>query len=878
MTKNYINTNRKKNFLFTSTSLSIVFLALLPKFAQSQTIENNIENGETVVITGSARQIQADIIKRKNSDFLIDSISSDDIGEFPDITIAESLRRITGVTTIYNDDIGQFASIRGIHPEMVPVTINGLTIATTGDLGEGTRMVNLQVIPSLSVKSLEVYKTPLANIDAGSLGGLINIEPVSAFNKDAKNLIINLGLSYSSYMDVPDDNSWGDSKDSPYGGSISILANKKFGKNKDIGIAFGFIYDDRPRTQSNYSIVNRLYYTNTGAATNPLDTNWNGIGVPDSFLQHNYTNKFHKHGATLRLQYKPTEKFNTGIYAYGFYADEQETRNTNRVYQLSTPQALTLTSGTMKVGSSDTQWRYNTFERTQYGIQWETNIKTSDKSKLSTNMGYSFAEFYTDRNFVSFIYRPAKNLSYDFNNKEKKFTLVDEASYLNPNNFVLGQTYHDFRNTKEDVFEARIDYDYNNSKNAKGFGFALGANYRNLDMRRDNNAINYVTGGLKLTGIGSVQNFSTIGYPVSSLWINPDIFWNNSINSVTVNSTTSKKDSIISDYRYKEDLFAAYLIGSYIGEKYKASLGLKADYIESDATFPKTIGGILQENFYNKSSNYYNTLPYLNINYNLSSNFRLKLSASKSLGRPNPEDIASAETVDATNLILSRGNPDIKPKKSDNFDLGLEYYFNNGKGMITLTGFHKTIKDDIINTSVIEEIDGQNWTISQPINGEETKMNGFEFGFLNNSFANINPILKNFGFSTNLLLVEGETAYIYNNKRIVTDDLLWMSDVSANGSIFYNFGKGTELRFAANYKSGYKEELAANPWQDLYIEPFTTYDITFNYALNKNLSIRLEGRNITDNNRIRTTGLNHEYSRAELEIGKTFFARIIFTK
>jgi hypothetical protein len=50
--------------------------------------------------------------------FLFRSASQDEIGSLPDLTIAETMRRITGVTTIYNDDIGQFASIRGCTPTL----------------------------------------------------------------------------------------------------------------------------------------------------------------------------------------------------------------------------------------------------------------------------------------------------------------------------------------------------------------------------------------------------------------------------------------------------------------------------------------------------------------------------------------------------------------------------------------------------------------------------------------------------------------------------------------------------------------------------------------------------------------------------------------
>ena len=132
-------------------------------------------NLDAVVVTGSRLQARSEIETRREALAIVDTLSSDEIGAMPDLTIAESLRRITGVTTVYNDDIGQFASIRGSHPDFVPVTINGLTIATTGDHGEGTRKVNLQVIPSSAVQQLQAYKSLSPELDAGAVAGLINI-------------------------------------------------------------------------------------------------------------------------------------------------------------------------------------------------------------------------------------------------------------------------------------------------------------------------------------------------------------------------------------------------------------------------------------------------------------------------------------------------------------------------------------------------------------------------------------------------------------------------------------------------------------------------------------------------------------------------------
>jgi TonB-dependent receptor len=870
--RNISLTKRQARLLSGCATMSIL-AAATPVFAQNAETR---EDDATIIVTGSELQSIAEVQKRRDATVIVDSISQDEIGALPDLTIAESMRRITGVNTIYNDDIGQFASIRGVHPDFVPVTANGLSIATTGDLGEGTRMINLQVIPGVSVRTILAYKTPTPDLDAGALGGLIDLVPVSAFDEGVQTLIATAGISYTSYMDVPDDNSWGDPKDSPIGKSFNAMWTGRFGANDEFGFVLSGIYEDRPRTQSNDAITNRLYYTSTGATTTPEAANWNGFAAPNSLLNHNYTNLFQKYGGTARLEYRPSDNFSTGLYGYAFISDEQETRNTNRLFQLDQPQGLTELTGSMRVRSVDTQWRYNTFERDQAGLQWQADIKPSLRSTLSIKAGYSYARFLTDRPFVTFVYRPNTRVNYDLGNDAQRWTVADYAPYLNAANYLLGETYRDSRAAKEDLFEARVDYAFNSAPTDRGFGFSLGANARRIDLERDIESTNYVTGTLRLTGLATQQEFNYIGYPYPSLWIDGNKFWTETVNSVAVNTAQSASLSRIDDYRYVEDVFAGYAKVSYISDSMNLMAGFRLDHVKADATNAQIISGVLQPNLVTNPSDYTKLLPYSLAVFNVAPAFRIKAAASQTLGRPNPQDIATVESRDPVEFTISRGNPDIRPRVSTNLDLGLEYFFNNGKGLITLTGFYKDIKDDILTVSSEVTIDDNVWTATQPINGEKTKFYGVEFGFVNASFGEVSPVLSRVGASANLIYVEGETAFFFNGERRVRDKMLWQSKFSANAALFYDLGGGSEVRVAMNHKSDYVESFAASPWLDIGIEPFTTVDLTMKYAITPQLQVRLEGRNLFNANRYRTTGPNLEYYRAGLEIGNTWFLRLSY--
>jgi TonB-dependent receptor len=322
---------------------------------------------------------------------------------------------------------------------------------------------------------------------------------------------------------------------------------------------------------------------------------------------------------------------------------------------------------------------------------------------------------------------------------------------------------------------------------------------------------------------------------------------------------------------------AAYASLSFISDRMNVAAGLRFDEIDARSANSQIRAGLLQADLVGRDTGYRNLLPYVNGVFNVNDSIRIKAGLSRTLGRPNPQDTATAETVDPTELTITRGNPDIEPRVSTNMDLGVEYFFNEGEGMITVTGFRKEITDDILTVSGQQTIDNQLWTVTQPINGEKTTLQGVELGLVNTSFENIHPALANFGVSANLLLVEGESAYRYNGVRRVQDRLLWQSEVSANTALFYSFGKGSEVRVAMNHKSDYLESFAANPWQDIYIEPFRTYDITARWAATPQWQLRVEGRNVTSANRYRTTGPQHRYLRAGLEVGSTWFLGVTFT-
>jgi TonB-dependent receptor len=143
-------------------------------------------SAQDIVVTGIRASLsRAQDIKR-NSAGVVDAISSEDIGKFPDTNLAESLQRITGVSINRVNGEGAQVTVRGFGPSYNLVTLNGRTLASSsitvvgGDGGADgaqgtTRTFDFNNLSSEGVKTLEVYKTARAAIPSGGIGAAINI-------------------------------------------------------------------------------------------------------------------------------------------------------------------------------------------------------------------------------------------------------------------------------------------------------------------------------------------------------------------------------------------------------------------------------------------------------------------------------------------------------------------------------------------------------------------------------------------------------------------------------------------------------------------------------------------------------------------------------
>jgi TonB-dependent receptor len=134
---------------------------------------------EEIVVTGIRRSLRESVDIKRNAQGVVDAISAEDIGKFPDTNLAESLQRITGVSIDRSNGEGSTVTVRGFGPEYNLVLLNGRQMPTA-TLGDGasppsSRSFDFANLAAEGIAAVEVYKTGRAAVPSGGIGSTINI-------------------------------------------------------------------------------------------------------------------------------------------------------------------------------------------------------------------------------------------------------------------------------------------------------------------------------------------------------------------------------------------------------------------------------------------------------------------------------------------------------------------------------------------------------------------------------------------------------------------------------------------------------------------------------------------------------------------------------
>lgn len=174
---------------------ALVIGAFAPAALAQDTTEDEI------IVTGVRGSLMRAADIKRNSDGVVDAISAEDIGKFPDTNLAESLQRITGVSIDRINGEGSQVTVRGFGSEFNLITLNGRqmptanipTIGVANDLefnAGNTRTFDFSTIASEGVTGLQVYKSGRADAPTGGIGATVNVSTLRPLDRPGFNFTV----------------------------------------------------------------------------------------------------------------------------------------------------------------------------------------------------------------------------------------------------------------------------------------------------------------------------------------------------------------------------------------------------------------------------------------------------------------------------------------------------------------------------------------------------------------------------------------------------------------------------------------------------------------------------------------------------------------
>ena len=181
---NYKKFNKTK----LASSLSLILGASIASPVLAE--EEAAQEVEVIEVTGIRGSMIKSMDLKRASSGVMDAISAEDIGKFPDTNLAESLQRISGVSIDRSNGEGNSVTVRGFAPDRNLVLLNNRQLPTTN----GSRSFDFANVASEGVSGVEVFKTSEAKMATGGIGATINVLTSKPFDHDGEKASIGMKL------------------------------------------------------------------------------------------------------------------------------------------------------------------------------------------------------------------------------------------------------------------------------------------------------------------------------------------------------------------------------------------------------------------------------------------------------------------------------------------------------------------------------------------------------------------------------------------------------------------------------------------------------------------------------------------------------------
>ena len=420
-------------FLPVSKTIVVSEESTIDDIVMSVTSQELNEVVVTGVFSGQHRAINA----QKNNINITNVVSADQIGKFPDSNIGDALKRISGINVQYDQGEARFGQVRGTPAEFSSVTINGSRLPSAeGDI----RNVQLDLIPSDMIHSIEVSKTLMPDQDGDAIGGSINLVTKNSPHRFTVGAVAGTGYNW-----------------------ISRKAQMNFGLT--LGNRF---FDDR------FGVMLAASYNHAPAGSYNTEFIWekddNGnIYVNDYQIRQYYVTR-ERQSYSLSIDWKFND-FNK-IWFKGIFNNRNDWENRYRTTLKDiTPEGKADVRVQTKGGSGDERNARLERQRTMdFTLGGENKIRVLD---LDWKLGYARAtEERPNERYIDYRLK-SQRFSFDLSNPEEPYATPDEGYSMTLNDdFSLKELTQQQEDIVEQDFKAALNFKASLSERSKiKFGF-----------------------------------------------------------------------------------------------------------------------------------------------------------------------------------------------------------------------------------------------------------------------------------------------------------------------------------------------------------------------------------------------------------------------
>ncbi len=754
-----------------------------------------IEVRGSPLLTGQAKALN----RQKNALNITNIVAADQIGRFPDKNASEATQRIPAVSLQRDQGEGRYVLVRGTEARLNSTTVNGERIPSPES---GTRSIALDTIPADLLGSIEVSKALTPDMDGDSIGGTVNL--VTQRAPEQTRVSASLGGVYSALTE----------KSAP---TATALVGTRFGADNDWGLLLSGSATDSKRGSDN------------------IEPEYDD-GELDQLEMRDYTFQRERYGVTADLDYRASMSSNyflRGLWT-NYVDDETRRAKANIVSDGEIEKSLRdrlqesyINSATFGgeniIGDSAVIDYRLTWNKSQEETANQINaVFIQEDVEFDTNVGPDFI----DPGNIQAIPLNEDLGAYEFDEVETEYKKAVEEDYVGAINFSQG-FYRDagFSGVWKVGAKARFK-----TKEQNYDVFAL-------ESEDDLGLAPFIDDWQSETP------FFLGRYPGQMRDFQSPSAMRELIASGELESERLL-DEDLADFTIDEDTLAAYGMAELLFGANLSFLGgvrvenTKVDYLAYELTLDEE-GDPLELVPVVGDKSYTEWLPQFHIVYKTGPDSQLRAAVTRSLARPNFEDMAPWRLINREDMELELGNPDLDVTTAWNLDLMWEKYFRP-VGLFSAGLFYKDLTDYVYFFNVDEVIDGEDFEVIQPRNGDKGTLWGAEFAFQKN-FIDLPGFWGGFGLYANYTYADSEAEY--PNREAGT--LPGQSENVGNLALVYE-KYGISTRLSLNFNGKNILEVGEEAAEDLWLDDHTQLDFLFRVQVSKKFSIVLEAINITD--------------------------------